>query len=689
MKTLFYFFLLHLVFSCHANAGEMLKINLENKNLTASQNANYQKFLSYGQSLIPKTMKNVLSRDKITLTFEKIGDQNNLTILDSSCKTKQEGAKKEPLFHSGKSSSSLFSNNSVTLNEAFWPEIQKDPAKSIKYNCGHRTGYRLAVATLLHELGHLYDRQIKISSDRRFLHLMTFAKGFFSTSQKNTISNRSPDDYEYTSPKEAFAVNLEYFLMDPEYKCRRPTLYEYFKEKLQHTPFRRFSCQINTQVKVQDKQSRITNLDLNRLYRVDYLLADKGTDIESRFGHSMLRLIFCAPEHEKSILCEQDTKHHIVVSFRASVIDKRDAQAVKKDSKLWDPILHYLKGLGIAGHYPSEMYLMSFEIILAEYNSFDYRNLLSIPLNLSLEEKRDLLNRVLEINWGYSGSYQFFTNNCKTETEDLLKSVLRGKNIEKINAYTPVGLREELYEAGLVMVAKTSTDDREKVFKSQHYNDRDAANEIKKFLEKNDYTDEIFSKDPTGIGQFIVSTKDFSKAGTMESFIEKFDAAKRQKFIEYVEENFKTYNKPLFQTLLRNFLTFELGASDYDKMNLFFTVKSIEIGFNDEKIENYEEYLDKNDLPRFKKELEEWRASFKIHLETAPLAVQGYGVPQGSDQITGSKSLSPQISEFLTEQIQKIQAKATLKFQESVQTSGRNIQLILQLLGYQSKQRTP
>ncbi|HWU44490.1 MAG TPA: hypothetical protein VN132_13660, partial [Bdellovibrio sp.] len=42
---------------------------------------------------------------------------------------------------------------------------------------------------------------------------------------ETTFVYRSPDPYEMRSPREMFAVNMEYFLTDPEYKCRRPSLY--------------------------------------------------------------------------------------------------------------------------------------------------------------------------------------------------------------------------------------------------------------------------------------------------------------------------------------------------------------------------------------------------------------------------------------------------------------------------------
>jgi Mlc titration factor MtfA (ptsG expression regulator) len=47
---------------------------------------------------------------------------------------------------------------------------------------------------------------------------------------------RSPDIYETSSPLEFVAVNMEYFLLDPSYACRRPSLYRYYKEHFGWAP---------------------------------------------------------------------------------------------------------------------------------------------------------------------------------------------------------------------------------------------------------------------------------------------------------------------------------------------------------------------------------------------------------------------------------------------------------------------
>lgn len=133
----------------------------------------------------------------------------------------------------------------------------------------HKSLYNLIFGAMIHEVFHIYDFkgiphleymttrkhciqaaaikevsfepeckaidhiQKSISDSPEFLQLSGFSKrGFFVSENKslNTQETRSADVYEYESPDEAFAVNMEFFLLDPEYKCRRPLLYSYFSD---------------------------------------------------------------------------------------------------------------------------------------------------------------------------------------------------------------------------------------------------------------------------------------------------------------------------------------------------------------------------------------------------------------------------------------------------------------------------
>src|SRR5690606_23638421 len=96
-------------------------------------------------------------------------------------------------------------------------------------------------AVIVHELAHRYDRapQGGMSRDPRLLDLAGWPQQplrFGRRTRHNAMRDRSPDAYELTSPAEFVAVNLEYFLRDPGYACRRPALYRYFSAHFGWSP---------------------------------------------------------------------------------------------------------------------------------------------------------------------------------------------------------------------------------------------------------------------------------------------------------------------------------------------------------------------------------------------------------------------------------------------------------------------
>ncbi|MDP2146375.1 MAG: hypothetical protein Q8J91_06785, partial [Pseudomonas sp.] len=146
----------------------------------------------------------------------------------------------------------------------------------------HGTVRRELLATVLHELTHIYDRarlwpkdqrsliqrcsrqnnitgliglpdQCRGQNDRRFTlsddpRLLDLAgwpqyvgrRG--EREQHNRQVARSPDLYEITNPKEFVAVNMEYFLLDPSYACRRPALYRYYQAHFGWAPPAKDTC---------------------------------------------------------------------------------------------------------------------------------------------------------------------------------------------------------------------------------------------------------------------------------------------------------------------------------------------------------------------------------------------------------------------------------------------------------------
>ena len=158
-----------------------------------------------------------------------------------------------------------------------------------------------ALAALLHELAHLYDRTAAggLSRDPRLLDLAGWQMAVpgHRRSRHNHFSDRSPDRYELTSPREFVAVNLEHYLLDPEYACRRPALAAWFDAHFGEVPSGREPCAEGLAF-VQDPAAGaepLQLLDPARVYAVDYLLAEGGPGVASHWGHAMLRLVVCAP----------------------------------------------------------------------------------------------------------------------------------------------------------------------------------------------------------------------------------------------------------------------------------------------------------------------------------------------------------------------------------------------------------
>ena len=149
--------------------------------------------------------------------------------------------------------------------------------------------------------------------------------------------------------------------------------------------------------------SPLLQLDPDRVYAVEYLLAEGNERPMSRWGHSMLRLVICAPGRARGPDCRLDLQYHQVLSFRAFVDDVQISS--------WR---------GLTGSYPSRLFVLPLEQVIEEYTKVELRGLQSIPLQLDPAEIADLLERTARLHWSYDGRYYFLSNNCAVETFKLL-----------------------------------------------------------------------------------------------------------------------------------------------------------------------------------------------------------------------------------------------------------------------------
>lgn len=365
----------------------------------------------------------------------------------------------------------------LLLNRAHLPALVDGSAATTATGRSHGTLRQELLATVLHEIAHLYDRarwlpptlaaadwqcrqlaaqlgavglpghcrqasarRFSLSDDPALLELAGWARrpgGRGAREHDNGHISRSPDDYELSSPLEFVAVNLEYFLLDPSYACRRPSLHRLLAEHFAWTP-PAAPCPphwplVNAGQDVE--QSPLLELDPARVWQVDYLFAEANQRPMSRWGHSMLRLVVCAPERAPGPDCRLDLQHHLVLSFRAFIDD-----------------LQLSSWSGLTGEYPSRLFILPLGQVIDEYTKVELRALSSVPLALERAQIEALVQRSVELHWGYDGRYYFLSRNCAVETLTLLRAALGGR-WDGLDSILPNGLLELLVARGLADAA--------------------------------------------------------------------------------------------------------------------------------------------------------------------------------------------------------------------------------------------
>ncbi len=328
----------------------------------------------------------------------------------------------------------------------------EDAADSTSSNAA----WQLAQAALIHELAHALDRapQGGWSRQSRFLDLAGWQqRALWPGRGRNHFELRSPDRYELHSPAEFFAVNLEHYLLDSDYRCRRPALHAWFVQHIGAVPGQAVATCASTlpfmQAGEQDGLAELLELDPARIYEVDYLLAEGNAQPMSRWGHSMLRLVICAPGRTPGPACRMDLQHHRVLSFRAFVGDVQISN--------WR---------GLTGSYPSRLFVLPLHRVVEEYTRVELRGLSSTPLALSQQEIGQLLAQAARLHWSYDGRYYFVSNNCAVETWKLLYEGVPRLDAASLSSITPTGLLRRLRRQE---VAAAVPADRQQAIRSGYY----------------------------------------------------------------------------------------------------------------------------------------------------------------------------------------------------------------------------
>ena len=163
-------------------------------------------------------------------------------------------------------------NGKIILSRNFLPYLNTDGES---FSCGHKNFHRLLLATIVHELSHLLDDALERISQKPLYQAYAHAA---KNKIKNRKTQRAPDPYELSNTSEHFAVNMEYFILDSEYPCRRPNLNHFF------------SAALGTEEKSCELYERVNGNSISpeEVIEVHYLIADKGEAMMSRFGHSIV-----------------------------------------------------------------------------------------------------------------------------------------------------------------------------------------------------------------------------------------------------------------------------------------------------------------------------------------------------------------------------------------------------------------
>ncbi len=296
-------------------------------------------------------------------------------------------------------------------------------------------------ATLIHELVHVADRSVgHWSAAPRLRELAGWQQRPWRLGRgANAFTQRQPDAYETHDAAEYLAVNMEHWLLDPAYVCRRPALAAWLNATFGALPASASplqACDPRLPFVAAGEQIgawQLLQLDPQRVYAVDYLFAEGATQPMSRWGHSMLRLVICRPGRTPGPACRLDLDQHVVLSFRAFVGDVQLSN--------WR---------GLTGGYPSRLFVLPLQQVIDEYTQVELRGLASYPLHLQPTQIASLLERAAQLHWSYDGRYRFVSNNCAVETAKLLVAGVPALDAAGIGRITPKGVRRRLMKAGVL-----------------------------------------------------------------------------------------------------------------------------------------------------------------------------------------------------------------------------------------------
>ncbi len=218
--------------------------------------------------------------------------------------------------------------------------------------------------------------------------------------------------------------------------CQRPALYEFLRsQSTVDGPSVKTICPEFT---VFSLNHYPIEMKVGELSEIQYLISGAGKSSSSQFGHAMMRLVFCSSQP-----CNQLNSESYDIGFSAQTENG----------------LFSLVG-GLEGTYSNFLNVTSDSELKKRLLYDENRDITSVPLKLSEQQKHFLFYLVIERFWTYAGEYKFLKNNCASEVLKLLQIVFTSNQViqdKKEELLTPSALQKTIIQAGLANPAEIKT----------------------------------------------------------------------------------------------------------------------------------------------------------------------------------------------------------------------------------------
>lgn len=472
-----------LVFVTFLSINAHSAIQLDSRNLNPQTAQKLQSFITEVETKLPSSMKEKLNSQTITVQFGQLDNENKIVIPNCSNNvdslSEAAGVKSQYAKAVGKNKGARYNfqtqsttnKNVIVLNNNFINVIVGGESSAQKYNCDHQNTYRLAQGALINGLARIYDdatsttvkgsnqKTAKVSDRLQYKYI----SGWTEKKLQPAFWPRAINAYEYAGDTaDHFALNVEFFLLDSEYACRRPLLQDYLVKTFGADPLSsQRNCEVNTELvlpyervkKVTDISTQMTTEELvtdlktydinpDKVYNIYYMKASAGGGFG--FGHSMFRVVVCPPNMSISKDCEKVVTKDIVFNPRANPNEMR---------------LDNLRGF--FGGYPSQFLVSPVSELVQEYGNNELRHLFNMPLGyrdqqgqfveqMPEDQKRRFIWAALESYWAYYGNYKFVSNNCADEAMRLYQMSSTDPKVLQTGVLKPNDINKKLHKLGYV-----------------------------------------------------------------------------------------------------------------------------------------------------------------------------------------------------------------------------------------------